>query len=285
MLPRVDWPSKASATMTSVVNVRLGVTPVSGQCIRTRVPISASSSLNDNADVAKADRDIDALYQALPSEFTASRNALAQTLTGEPARVVRGLKKPTVVPWAVNQVYWKARSVYDKLMDRGQALRTAQIAALKGKKSDVRTAMEAHRRAIEAAVHRAQQIAGEAGLSPDAEQLARMLEAVSLAPEPPSEAGRFVDVVGPMGFEALAGVTPVSRPVAVDHAADRRKAEETRRQQEEAEARLESATRDLERARERARFARQALERAEADVAAAERALDDAQRLAQKSPA
>lgn len=243
--------------------------------------ISVSSSLNDNADVAKADRDIDALYQTLPNEFTASRNALAKTLTGEPARVVRGLKKPTVVPWAVNQVYWKARPVYDKLMDRGQALRTAQIAALEGKKSDVRTAMEAHRRAIEAAVRRAQQIAGEAGLSPDSEQLARMLEAVSLAPEPPSEAGRFVDVVGPMGFEALAGVTPVSRPVAVDHAADRRKAEETRRQQQEAEARVESATRDLERARERARFARQAFERAEADLAAAERALDDAQRSAQ----
>src|SRR5262245_40315332 len=158
-------------------------------------PSSSPSFFNDNADVPKADRDIDALYQALPGEFTASRNALAKTLTGEPAREVRSLKKPTVVPWAINQVYWKARPVYDTLMARGRELRTAQIASLKGKKSDVRPAMEAHRRAVGEAVHRAQQIATEAGLSPDAEQLARMLEAVSLAPAPPADAGRFTEVI------------------------------------------------------------------------------------------
>jgi hypothetical protein len=232
--------------------------------------------------VAKADRDIDALYQGLPSEFTASRNALAKTLTGEPAREVRNLKKPTVVPWAVNQVFWKARSVYDKLMERGSALRAAQIASLKGRKSDVRAAMETHRRAVGEAVHRAEQIASEAGLSPDAEQLARMFEAISLAATPPSNAGRFTDAIGPQGFEALAGVTPVSRPAAVDHTVDRRKEQE--RLQREADARLEAATSQLEHAQERVRFARQALERAEADVAAAERAVADAQRLALKSP-
>jgi hypothetical protein len=242
------------------------------------------TSLDDNADVANADRDIDALYQAVPSEFTASRNALAKTLTGEPAREVRSLKKPTVVPWAVNQVFWRARSVYDTLMVRGHELRAAQIASLKGKKSDVRTAMEAHRRAVGEAVHRAEQIASEAGLSPDAEQLARMFEAVSLAATPPSNPGRFTDVIEPQGFEALAGVTPVARPAtAVDHAANRRKAEQDRRQQEEADARLDAATRELERAQERARAAHQAAERAEADVAAAKRAVAEAQRRVEKS--
>ena len=231
--------------------------------------------------MAKTDSDIDALYQALPSEFTASRNALAKTLTGQTAREVRSLKKPTVVPWAVNQVFWKARSVYDKLMVRGHELRAAQIASLKGKKSDVRTALEAHRRAVGEAVHRAEQIASEAGLSPDAEQLARMFEAVSLAATPPSNPGRFTEVIEPQGFEALAGVTPVGRPV--DHAADRRKAEQDRRQQEEADARLDAATRELEHAQERARAAHQAAERAEADLAAAERAVAEAQRRAQKS--
>jgi hypothetical protein len=236
--------------------------------------------------VAKADRDIDALYQALPSEFTASRNALAKTMAGEPAREVRSLKKPTVVPWAVNQVYWKVRSVYDALMARGHELRAAQIASLKGKKSDVRAAMEAHRRAVGEAVHRAEEIATEAGLSPDAEQLARMFEAVSVAATPPSNAGRFTEAIVPQGFEALAGVTPVARPVAaLDRAADRKKAEQERRQQEEADARLDAAARELQRAQERARFARQALERAETDVASAERAVAEAQRLAQKSRA
>jgi hypothetical protein len=231
-------------------------------------------------DPASADRDIDALYQALPGEFTASRNALAKTLTGDTAREVRGLKKPTVVPWAVNQVFWKARSIYGKVMERGSALRAAQIASLKGKKSDVRTAMEAHRRVVGEAVHRAEQIASEAGLSPDAEQLARMFEAISLAATPPSNPGRFTDAIAPQGFEALAGVTPVSRPAAVDHAADRRKEQE--RLQREADAQLEAATRELEHAQERVRFARQALERAEADVAAAERAVADARKSQEK---
>jgi hypothetical protein len=236
--------------------------------------------------VGKADRDIDALYQALPSAFTASRNALAKTLTGEAAREVRSLKKPTVVPWAVSQVYWKARPVFDKLMARGHELRAAQIASLKGKKSDVRAAMEAHRRAVGDAVHRAEEIASEGGLSPDAEQLARMLEALSLAATPPSNPGRLTEIIEPQGFEALAGVTPVARPVAAgDHGADRRRAEQERQQQEEAEARLAAATRELERTQERARFARQALARAEADVADAERAVAEAQRLARKSPA
>src|SRR4030095_1508586 len=124
-------------------------------------------------------------YQALPAEFTASRNALAKTLTGEPARQVKTLKKPTVVPWAVNQVYWKARPVYNQLMERGRELRTAQIASLKGRKADVLGARAPHRRAGGDAVRRAQQTGAEAGLSPDAEQLARMFEALSLAPTPP----------------------------------------------------------------------------------------------------
>jgi hypothetical protein len=234
--------------------------------------------------VAKADREIDALYQLPPGEFTTARNALAKTLSGDLAGHVRGLKKPTVVPWTVNQVFWKARLIYDKLLERGQQLRTAQIASLKGKKSDVRAAIEAHRRAVGEAVHRAEQLASQAGLSPDADQLARMLEALSLAPTPPAGAGRFTEVVGPMGFEALAGITPVARPAAVaDRGAERRKAEEERRRSQEAEARVTEATRELERAQDRARFARQALERAEADVAAAERAVADAQSLTQKS--
>jgi len=232
--------------------------------------------LNDNAGVAKLDQEIDTLYQGLPADFTASRNALAKTQAGEPARQVKSLKKPTVVPWAVNQVYWKARPVYNQLMERGRELRTAQIASLKGRKADVRGAMEAHRRAVGDAVRRAEQIGSEAGLSPDAEQLARMFEALSLAATPPSNAGRFTEVVAPMGFEALSGVTPVTRPVAIDRVAEKRKEEEERRQRQEADARLNAATRELERAQERVKFARAALKKAEADVEVAQAGVDAA---------
>jgi hypothetical protein len=231
--------------------------------------------------VAKVDREIDALYQSLPGEFTASRNALAKSLTGDAVREVRSLKKPTVVPWAVNQVFWKSRPIYDRLMEKGHALRTAQVASLKGRKSDVRAAIEAHRRAVGEAVHRAEQIASTAGLSPDAEQLARMFEAISLAATPPSQAGRFTEVVAPQGFEALAGVTPVARaPAASDQPADRRKAEQERQQAEEAKARIEGATREVERAQERVLAARKALKQAESDLATAQEDLESSKRKA-----
>jgi len=232
--------------------------------------------------VAKAGQEIDALYQSPPGEFTAARNALAKTLTGDAARQVKSLKKPTAVPWAVNQVFWKARPLYDRVMERGHALRTAQIASLKGKKSDVRAAMEAHRKAVGEAVRRAQTIASEAGLSPDTDQLARMFEALSLAAEPAADAGRFAEAIEPMGFEALAGVTPVARPAPAPESAAERKhaekqAEEQRRQHKEADARFKAARRELERAQERVSDARKALKQAESDLSAAQAEVDDAQ--------
>jgi len=243
--------------------------------------------------VADLDAQIDALYQLPLAEFTSARTALAKTLSGEQARQVRTLKKPTAVPWAVNQVYWKARSVYDAAMKAGQSLRAAQIATLKGKKADVRAATDAHRRAIAAAVHQAVRVASTTGLKPSTEQIARMFEAVSLAAAPPSAPGRFLEVVAPSGFDALTGVTPAKRvhvstpPAAdkeerptpapkIDRAAERRRLEQERRDRREAEARLRTAARELEHARARAQTAREALEHAEADVEAAERALAEA---------
>jgi hypothetical protein len=244
--------------------------------------------------VAELDSQIDSLYRLPLEEFTAARTALAKTLKGDAARDVRALKKPTTVPWAVNQVYWKARPTYDAAMKAGQALRHAQIATLKGKKADVRAATEAHRRTIAAAVREAAHIASSAGVNPNAEQLARMFEAVSLAAAPAESTGRFTEVIEPSGFDALTGITPTKRvhveparepeaagekaapPSKADRAAETRRLEEERRQQREAEERLNTATRELERARTRAESARRALERADADVAAAEREVESA---------
>jgi hypothetical protein len=244
--------------------------------------------------VAPTDRQIDALYQVTPGEFTAGRTALAKTLSGADAKKIRGLKKPTAVPWAVNQVFWKARPIYDRVMKTGQALRSAQIAALKGRKADVRGAAEAHRKAVGEAVHHAQEFASGAGLGANVDPLARMFEAVSLASAPPADAGRFTQRIEPSGFDALAGVTLAGgaralslaprtetgsepkKPSAADLAAERRKAEQERRRHEEAEADLKIATRGLERARSKEQTARQALERAEEEVTVAERAVTEA---------
>ncbi len=66
------------------------------------------------------DAQIDELYQLPLAEFTAARNALAKTLAGADASRVKRLEKATVVPWAVNQLYWRERSAWDRLMKAAQ---------------------------------------------------------------------------------------------------------------------------------------------------------------------
>jgi hypothetical protein len=156
--------------------------------------------------VPALDAKIDELYRLPLAEFTSARNALAKTLSKDDAKVVKALEKPTVVPWAVNQVYWAARATYDRLMKSGEKLRAAQIAALEGRATDVRAASEAHRRAISEAVAEAERLASASGAKPGADPLARTFESLSLATSAPGQPGRLTDALQPAGFEALAGL-------------------------------------------------------------------------------
>jgi hypothetical protein len=158
--------------------------------------------------VAAIDSKIDDLYRGSLGDFVSARNALAKTLSGEDAKAVRALAKPTVVPWAVNQVYWHARAAYDRVMKSGEKVRKAQIAALEGRSADVRAATEAHRRAIAEAVGEAVRLSASAGSAPSPDALSRTFEALSLASEPPDSHGRLTQALQPAGFEALAGVKP-----------------------------------------------------------------------------
>jgi hypothetical protein len=156
--------------------------------------------------VSALEAKIDELYRLPLAEFTPARNALAKTLPKDDAKLVKALEKPTVVPWAVNQVYWRARATYDRLMKSGEKLRTAQIAALEGRAADVRAASETHRRAISEAVAEAERLAAASGAKPGADALARTFESLSLAINAPGPAGRLTDALQPAGFEALAGL-------------------------------------------------------------------------------
>ena len=152
------------------------------------------------------DAKIDDLYRLPLAEFTAARNALAKSLSKNDAQLIKALAKPTVVPWAVNQLYWHARATYDRLMKSGEKLRAAQIAALEGRAADVRAASESHRRAISEAVAEAERLASASGAKPGAEPLARTFESLSLATSAPGPPGRLTDALQPAGFEALAGL-------------------------------------------------------------------------------
>jgi hypothetical protein len=154
---------------------------------------------------------IDDLYRKPLNEFIPARSALASEHKGDDGRRIKALKKPTLVPWAVNQVYWHARPIFDRVQASGADLRRAQIAALEGRKADVQAAAAAHRKAIGSAVERAMALARASEMNPDRDAVARTFEALSIASEPPEPPGRLTQPLQPGGFELLAGVEPMAR--------------------------------------------------------------------------
>jgi hypothetical protein len=161
--------------------------------------------------VPTLDSKIDDLYATRLDEFVAARAALAAELKGADARSIRELKKPTSVPWAVNQVYWHARGAFERLQRSGTELRRAQVAALEGQPANVHAAVDDHRKAIASAVERAMQLSQAAGIHPSRDGLTRTFEALSLASRPPEAPGRLTRPLQPGGFEMLAGVEPARR--------------------------------------------------------------------------
>src|SRR5262245_33317936 len=262
---------------------------------RRLASVTSPVAARDDSDDA-----IDNLYRGPLTEFTAARNALVKEHRGADASRIRKLAKPSVVAWAVNQVYWQARKTYDELIKSGEMLRKAQIAALEGKNADIRASGDAHRRAIADAVKEAERLAGPSGSHPSPDALMRTFEALSLAAEPPETPGRLTKELQPAGFEALTGVTPqpvtratvtpfTARPSAPatkpsspssakkrerDEAAARRQAEEEEKAAQKAakqhEADIRKAEAGVEEARAAEALARKAFDRATQAVIDAE---------------
>ncbi len=164
-----------------------------------------------------ATADVHALFQLPLTEFTAARNALAARLkrAGRPADAeqVKGLAKPSVSAWVVNQLYWRHRDAFDRLLTAGERFRSAQAAQLAGRPADVRNPLEARRTALASLARLAAGTLREAGhmASPGAmRRITMTLEALSVygsLPEAPP-AGRLTDDVDPPGFETLAALVP-----------------------------------------------------------------------------
>jgi hypothetical protein len=210
---------------------------------------------------------IDNLYRAALSEFVAARTALAKTLTGADAQRVRKLPKPTVVPWAVNQLYWRDRRAWDQLMAAGEQLRKAQVASLEGRKADVRAATEAHRRAVTDASAKAERLAAADGLKPAADVLMRTFEALSLKPDSGEAPGRLTKPLQPSGFEALAGVKvaatapPAAKAEKPPSAAEQKAKAQAEALKKKHEAEVRRAEAALERARQKMADAEAALKK------------------------
>jgi hypothetical protein len=159
----------------------------------------------------------DALFQLPLPEFTAARNALAARLKksghGDEATRVKGLPKPSVSAWAVNQLYWRHRQAFDRLVEIGERFRKAQASQLAGKPADVRGTLDARRQALSELARLAADTLRSIDHSPTPDMMRRItttLEAIAtygtIAEAPP--AGRLVDDVEPPGFETLAALVP-----------------------------------------------------------------------------
>ena len=89
--------------------------------------------------LSMAANDIDALYQLPLGEFTKARQELAKK-SGSGGTAIKTLEKPSIPAWGVNQLYWRDRRTYEKLLRTSERVRAAHQQALRaktGKKFDL----------------------------------------------------------------------------------------------------------------------------------------------------
>jgi hypothetical protein len=236
----------------------------------------------------------DDLFSLPLSEFTAARNALAAKLKkegrGEESDRVKALLKPPVSAWVANQLYWRHRKEFDRLLAAGDEFLKAQAAQLAGKSSDLRAPLDARREALGELTKLATALLRQDGHPASSEIMRRILttlEALATYGDHPGAppAGRLTADVDPPGFEALAALVPAGAhprsrakgsaapriiPFSQPKAERRRKPAdergEARRVKEEQRARRAEAQKALREAERAFDAARRAAERARADM-------------------
>jgi hypothetical protein len=206
----------------------------------------------------------DELFGLAPEEFVAARDDLARRLRreGDPeaARRVKALRRPPLSAWAVNQL---ARGPgLDRLLEAGERLRAAHLAALAGEgAAELRAAARAEREAVAGLVEAALGLLREAGHpTTDAtrDRVAATLHAAAASPEAADlvRGGRLTADLDPSGFgtapdeEVLdaAGGGPAGRPATRRAARARRKDQGAGRDGDRAAATEDKAARRARRA-------------------------------------
>jgi len=153
----------------------------------------------------RVEAEIDRLYQLAPDAFVAARNALAKD-AGADAPEVKALAKPAVAAWAVNQLYWNRRELYDALIEASKELRGIHKAVLAGRRGDLRAAGKVHEESLDAALKAVMAILKDAGHpASDATRQAAQTTLRALPSDEP--AGRLTRALQPGGFEMLAGLS------------------------------------------------------------------------------
>ena len=157
--------------------------------------------------------DIARLYQLPLGEFTAARNALAKRASPADKLQIGLAHKPTLPAWAVNQLFWRKRKVFDRLLDAARRLRVEHGRQLSGRQADVTTADRAHQDAIKTAADEIRRILTSSGESDTPQSMAAVLATLQGLPGR-DDHGRLTKPLKPQGFEALAGLVRGGATVA-----------------------------------------------------------------------
>jgi hypothetical protein len=202
--------------------------------------------------------DIDDLFALPLDEFTSARNALATQLKqagdGDAAEQVRGLAKPSVAAWAVNQLARREPEAVRSLLNVAARLRSAQERSLKGDRTadELRAAQAEERELIRDLARRAEGVLREAGRPASGTTLERVSSLLRAAAvdEPGRTAlreGRLAGDVEVSGFDAFAGMEVGARRAGRTGRTGDDLAERRRQKREAAQQRkkLEKRVRDL----------------------------------------
>jgi len=214
------------------------------------------------------------LYQLPLDQFTPARNALARS-AGPRAAEVKALEKPNAAAWAVNQLFWRERPIYDELIEASQQLRAAYRDQLAGKSPDVRGAEATHKAAVKRATQTARALVERDGGKASDAVIDAVRETLDILPsaDPP---GRLTRPLKRTGFEALEGFTIAAKPRPEPTRLEPKVGPSRPRPTETEKRATEVAQREREMTRERLRFA-------EASEREAEAALDRARRAAERA--
>jgi hypothetical protein len=222
--------------------------------------------------------DVDRLFQASLSEFTAKRNELLKTAAVADKAEIRALQKPTVPAWAVNQLFWKRRKAFDRLLEAARKLRVEHGRQLSGKAAEVDAAEARHRDALKTATDEIKALLEAAGEQATPATMVAVAETLQGLPGR-DDYVRLTRPLKPHGFEALAGlvgksgatITRLSTPKAQPASAPGKREAQTRIKETAA------AERALRRAEVEERAARAEASRAEMVLARLQRERKDLQ--------
>ena len=259
------------------------------------------------------EREIGRLYGLPPEEFIAARDELRRRLRQEGDREgaerVRGLRRPTVAAWAVNQVARERPELVQALEAAGDRLRQAQRRAVSGlRDSGLRAAAAERRTLLEQLLKVATGVLEQSGRTaePHRDAIAASFEAASVDAEAAAavRAGTLGhELAAPSGFGDVGGLELVpemppapepepeprrGRPARSSRRgreleAFRRQIEDLRRQARESASAAAEARQAADRAGEEADAADNESDRLGREARDAQRALEEARRTAEQA--